>query len=129
VRLEEPFEHEHPVTPPEPQLVAAEPPVFEEPPAAEPAEVVETVVIEDVVSVEPVAAEAPPQEEHVPLPEPQIPAVPPPLPPHPDLSKLFAPEDAPARLLPTSHGPVPISNNPPEEAPEPEESSHDASDT
>jgi hypothetical protein len=120
VRLEEPLEHEHPVTAPEPQPIAAEPPVLAEL-MAEPPEVAETVVIEQVVSAVPTAPEPPAPEESIPLPEPEIPAVPPPPPSHPDLSKLFAPEDAPPRVFPTSHGPVPMSNNLPEESPKPEE--------
>jgi hypothetical protein len=128
VRLEEPLEHEYPVLAPEPQPVAAAPPVIDEP-VAEPAEVVDTVVIEDVVSAEPAAPEPPAPEENIPRREPAIPAVPSPPPPHPDLSKLFAPENEPSRVFPTSHGPVPMSNNPPDESPEPDESSHDESDT
>jgi hypothetical protein len=119
VRLEEPLEHEHTVTIPGQQPFAAEPPVIEEP-VVEPAEVVETVVIEDAVSVA-AAVKPPGPEENIQLPEPEVPAVPPPPPPHPDLSKLFAPEDATPRVFPTSHGPVPMSNNMPEDSPDSDE--------
>ena len=127
VRLEEPLEHEHPVTAAEPEPVVAEALFVEELAAAEPAAVVETAVLEEVVAAEPAPSEPPAAEEQFPAPEPDVPAVPPPAPSHPDLSKLFAPEHTPSRVFPTSHGPVPMSNNPPVESSDQDESSEDES--
>jgi hypothetical protein len=115
------------VTAAEPEPVVAEALFVEELAAAEPAAVVETAVLEEVVAAEPAPSEPPAAEEQFPAPEPDVPAVPPPAPSHPDLSKLFAPEHTPSRVFPTSHGPVPMSNNPPVESSDQDESSEDES--
>jgi hypothetical protein len=127
VRLEEAAEHEHAVRGPEPQLAAAQPVVVEAL-AAEPAAAADAPALEEPLADEPADVEPPAPEEHIPAPEPEPVRVPLPPPPHPDLSKLFAPEDAPARVFPTSHGPVPKSDNQAEESLEPDDSPEEESD-
>ncbi len=119
VRLEEPLEHQHPGAPEAEVFVEA---VIEDAAAqaaigAEPAPD-ETAVIDTPAGTAP-EPEAATAGGPVPPPAPEITPAPP-LEPHPDLSKLFAPEDAPPRVFPTSHGPIPVSNNQPEGSPEPE---------
>lgn len=124
VRLEEPLEHELPVIAPELEPIRAESAAVEEPAAAE-SPLVETAILEEeeVGLPEPAAAEPLMPDEEIAIPEPVIAAVPPPPLSHPDLSKLFAPEHAPSRVFPITHGPVPVSTYPAEDLPEPDESS------